>query len=39
MARRECCHETETAIFAARINLPVLDFLTWQVWSVMVSAE
>ena len=32
MARRECCRETETAIFAARINLPVLAFQTWQVW-------
>ena len=30
-AHIECCHETETAIFAARTNLPVLDFQTWQV--------
>ena len=36
MARRECCRETETAIFAARTNLQVLDFLTWQVCSVRV---
>ena len=34
MARHECCRETETAIFAARTNLPVLDFLTWQVWFI-----
>ena len=34
MARHECCREIETAIFAARTNLPVLDFQTWQVcWS------
>ena len=26
MAHLECCRETETAIFAARTNLPVLDF-------------
>ena len=32
MARHECCREIETAIFAARTNLPVLDFQTWQVW-------
>ena len=31
MARHECCREIETAIFAARTNLPVLDFQTWQV--------
>ena len=31
MAHHECCHEIETAIFAARTNLPVLDFQTWQV--------
>ena len=31
MARLECCRETETAIFAAHINLPVLDFQTWQI--------
>ena len=39
MARRQCCRETETAIFAARTNLPVLDFLTWQVCSHMVTKE
>ena len=33
MARHECCREIETAIFAARTNLPVLDFQTWQVWA------
>ena len=32
MARLECCCETETAIFAARTNLPVSYFQTWQVW-------
>ena len=32
MAYIECCSETETAIFAGRTNLPVLDFQTWQVW-------
>ena len=26
MAHLECCRETETAIFAARTNLSVLDF-------------
>ena len=26
MAHLECCHETETAIFATHTNLPVLDF-------------
>ena len=26
MVRLECCRKTETAIFAARTNLPVLDF-------------
>ena len=31
MAHIECCRETETAIFAARTNLPILDFQTWQV--------
>ena len=37
MARHECCREIETAIFAARTNLPVLDFQTWQVWCVLVA--
>ena len=32
MAHIECCRETETAMFAARTNLPILDFQTWQVW-------
>ena len=32
MVHIECCRETETAIFDARTNLPVLDFQTWQVW-------
>ena len=27
----ECHRETEMTIFAARSNLPVLDFQTWQV--------
>ena len=30
-ATRKYCHEVETAIFAARTNLPVSDFQTWQV--------
>ena len=38
MAHIESCRETETAIFAARTNLPVLDFLTWQVWSAPATA-
>ena len=29
--RRECSLEIETAIYAARTNLPVSDFQTWQV--------
>ena len=32
MVRLECYRETETAMFAARTNLPVSDFQTWQVW-------
>ena len=36
MARLECCHETETAIFAARTNLPVSYFQTWQVWRMPI---
>ena len=36
MARHECCREIETAIFAERTNLPVLDFQTWQVrWGMV----
>ena len=31
MARRECCHEIEMAIFAAPTNLPISDFQTWHV--------
>ena len=38
MARHECCGEIETTIFAARTNLPVLDFQTWQVWCRAVGA-
>ena len=37
MAHLECCRETETPVFAARTNLPVLDFQTWQVWSPPTS--
>ena len=31
MARLECCHETETAIFDSTnlSNLPIMDFQTW----------
>ena len=36
MARLECCRETETAIFAARTNLPVSYFQTWQVWRMPI---
>ena len=39
MARHECCREIETAIFAARTNLPVLDFQTWQVWTTHCQAH
>ena len=35
MARLKCCHETETAIYAARTNLPIFDFQTWHVCSPM----
>ena len=37
MAHIECSRETETAIFDARTNLPVLDFQTWQVWITGLS--
>ena len=36
MACLECCRETETAIFAARTNLPVSYFQTWQVWHMPI---
>ena len=39
MAHIECCRETGTAIFAARTNLPVLDFQTWQVCCVCVCID
>ena len=38
MARHECCREIETVIFAARTNLPVLDFQTWQVCCAVTTA-
>ena len=38
MAHLECCRETETSIFAARTNLPVLYFQTWQVWCAYITA-
>ena len=39
MVHIECCRKTETAIYSARTNLPVLDFQTWQVWCPSIDSR